>query len=78
MRNTNNNKTKNNINNVKLLLLIHNFNYEFINISQCSTIGVTKAVVCVILSMGVVHIKDTLLLISKNSPGGDGNRFHRY
>ena len=25
--------------------------------SQCSTTGVTKAVVCVILSVGVMHIK---------------------
>ena len=31
--------------------------------SQCSTTGVTKAMVCVILS-GMVHIKEPLLLIS--------------
>ena len=38
--------------------------------SQCSTTGVTKAVVCVILS---VHIKEPLLLIEKSSPcGGSG------
>ena len=40
--------------------------------SQCSTTGVTKAVVCVILS-GMMHIKEPLLLIGKNSPcGGSG------
>ena len=40
--------------------------------SQCSTIGVTKAVVCVILS-GMMHIKEPLLLIEKSSPcGGSG------
>ena len=34
--------------------------------------GVTKAVVCVILS-GMMHIKDPLLLIGKSSPcGGSG------
>ena len=36
--------------------------------SQCSTTGVTKAVVCAIVS-GMVHIKEPLLLI-RNSPGG--------
>ena len=41
--------------------------------SQCSMTGVTKAVVCVILS-GMVHIKELLLLIRKNSPYG-GNMF---
>ena len=42
--------------------------------SQCSTTGVTKAVVCVILS-GIImmHIKELLLLIGKSSPcGGSG------
>ena len=40
--------------------------------SQCSTTGVTKAVVYVILS-GMMHIKKTLLLIGKSSPcGGSG------
>ena len=34
--------------------------------SQCSTTGVTKAVVCAILS-GMVHIKEPLLLIGKSS-----------
>ena len=34
--------------------------------SQCSTTGVTKAMVCVILS-GMVHIKEPLLLIDKSS-----------
>ena len=33
--------------------------------SQCSMTGVTKTVVCAVLSM--VHIKDPLLLIKKNS-----------
>ena len=38
--------------------------------SQCSTTGLTKAVVCAILS---VHIKEPLLLIGKSSPcGGSG------
>ena len=40
--------------------------------SQCSTTGITKAVVCAILS-GMVHIKEPLLLIVKSSPcGGSG------
>ena len=34
---------------------------------QCSTNGITQAVVCAILSM--VHIKDPLLLIEKSSSG---------
>ena len=35
--------------------------------------GVTKAVVCAILSVGMVHIKEPLLLIGKSSPcGGSG------
>ena len=34
--------------------------------SQCSTTGVTKAVVCVILC-GMVHNKEPLLLIRKSS-----------
>ena len=43
--------------------------------SQCSTTGVTKAVVCVILSVVcVINIKEPLLLIGKSSPCG-GNRF---
>ena len=33
--------------------------------SQCSTSGVTKAVVCAIHVCGMVHIKDPLLLIGK-------------
>ena len=37
---------------------------------QCSTTGVTKAVVCV---CGMAHIKEPLLLIAKSSPcGGSG------
>ena len=40
--------------------------------SQCSTTGLTKAVVCAILS-GMVHIKEPLLLIGNSSPcGGSG------
>ena len=44
--------------------------------SQCSTTGVTKAVVCVILSVGMVRIKEPLLLIDKSSLcGGSGFPF---
>ena len=40
--------------------------------SQCSTTGVTKAVLCAILS-GMVLIKEPLLLIGKSSScGGSG------
>ena len=40
--------------------------------SQCSMTGVTKAMICAILS-GMVHIKEPLLLIIKSSPcGGSG------
>ena len=47
--------------------------------SQCSTTGVTKAVVCVILSVGMMHIKEPLLLIGKSSPcGGSGFPLSRY
>ena len=38
----------------------------FLSSSQGSTTGVTKAVVCAILS-GIVHIKEPLLLIGKSS-----------
>ena len=31
--------------------------------SQCSATSITKAVVCNILSVGMLHIKDSLLLI---------------
>ena len=41
--------------------------------SQWSTTGVTKAVVCAILT-GMVHIKEPLLLIGKSNSCGD-NRF---
>ena len=38
--------------------------------SQCSTTGVTKAVVCIILSVGwFIKKKEPLLLIGKSSPG---------
>ena len=37
--------------------------------SQCSTTGVTKAMVCIILS-GMMHTKEPLLLIRKSSPCG--------
>ena len=41
--------------------------------SECSTTGVTKVVVCVIPVCGMMHIKEPLLLIGKNSPcGGSG------
>ena len=47
--------------------------YAIFRSSQCSTTGVTKAVVCVILS---VHIKEPLLLIDKSSLcGGSGFPF---
>ena len=38
--------------------------------SQCSTTGVTKAVVCDILVCGMMYIKESLLLIDKSSPCG--------
>ena len=41
--------------------------------SQCSMTGVTKVVVCAILS-GMMHITEPLLLIGKSSPR-DGSRF---
>ena len=40
-----------------------------------SMTGVTKAVVCAILS-GMVHIKEPLLLIGKSSLCSIGSRFH--
>ena len=42
--------------------------------NQCSTTGVTMAVIYAILS-GMVHIKDPLLLIEKTSPCGGSSRF---
>ena len=43
--------------------------------SQCSTTGVTKAVVCYPVC-GMVHIKESLLLIGKSSLcGGSGFPF---
>ena len=47
----------------------------FLISSQCSTTGVTKVVVCVILSVGLVHIKDPLLLIRKSNPCRGGSKF---
>ena len=41
--------------------------FEHSHSSQCSTTGVTKVVVCAILSVGVVHIKDSLLPLRKSS-----------
>ena len=44
--------------------------------SQCSTTGVAKVVVCIILSFMMVHIKEPLLLIGKCSLcGGSGFPF---
>ena len=40
----------------------------FLVISQCSTTGVPKAVVCVILS-GMLHIKEPLLIIKSSLCG---------
>ena len=45
-----------------------------IELFQCSTAGVTKAVVYDILS-GMVHIKKTLLLIRKSNPCSGGCGF---
>ena len=42
---------------------------SYFSSGQCSRTGVTKAVVCAILS-GMVHIKEPLLLIGKSSPCG--------
>ena len=42
--------------------------YFLILFNQCSTTGVTKAVVCTNLC-GTVHIKDPFLLIGKNNGG---------
>ena len=43
------------------------------SVRQCSTTGVTKAMVCVYPVCGIVHIKEPLLLIGKSSPcGGRG------
>ena len=39
--------------------------------SLCSTTGVTKTVVCAILSVGMMNIKEPLLLIGKRTPCGD-------
>ena len=50
-------------------LLEHYFNWCFFLDSLCSTTGVTKAVVCVILS-GMMHIKEPFLLIGKSSTCG--------
>ena len=44
--------------------------------SHCSTTGVIKAVVCAILSVGVMHIKYPLMLIEKSSPCNGGGGFH--
>ena len=50
--------------------MAHPLSY-FSRSSQCSTTGVTKAVVYAILSCGMVHIKEPLRLIGKSSPCGD-------
>ena len=42
--------------------------------TQCSTTGVTKAMLCAILSE-MVYIEDHLLLIGKSSPCSGGSRF---
>ena len=43
--------------------------------SQCSTTGVTKTVLCAIMSVGMVHRKEPLLLIGKSSPCSGGSWF---
>ena len=47
-------------------------------LSQCSTTGITKAVVFVILSEGVMHIKEPLLLIENNTHVAAGGFLSRY
>ena len=49
--------------------MVRAFAHGAMGSSQCSTTGVTKAVVCAILS-GMMHIKEPLLLIGKSSPCG--------
>ena len=46
---------------------------SYFSFKQCSTTGVTKAMVCVILS-GMMHMKEPLLLIGKSRPCG-GSEF---
>ena len=43
--------------------------------SQCSISGVTNAVFVLSCLCGIVHIKETLLLIRKSSPCSGGSRF---
>ena len=43
--------------------------------SQCSMTGVTKAMVCVVLSVGVLHVKEPLMLIGKSSPYSGSSGF---
>ena len=50
-------------------------NYVSDVMNQCSTTGVTKAVVCAIISRGMVHIKEPLQLIRKSSPCSGGSGF---
>ena len=50
------------------------FNVNLPHSSQCSTIGIIKAMVYAILS-GMVNIKDPLLPIEKSSPCSSGSGF---
>ena len=56
--------------NSKYLFSCSLYSFTISRSSQCSTTGVTKAVVCIILS-GLVHIKEPLLLIDKSSLCGN-------
>ena len=44
---------------------------------QWSTTGPSKAMVCAVVSVGKVHIKDSLLLIGKSSLCGDSGVFSK-
>ena len=52
---------------LRLLYLKEKNHWPFFHSTQCSTTGVTKAVVYIILC-GMVHIKEPLLVIEKSSP----------
>ena len=61
-----------------MLSPVYNFIFKTISCSsQCSTTGITKAMVCAILC-GMVHIKEPLLLIGKNSHVAAAGFLSRY
>ena len=43
--------------------------------NQLSTTGITKAVLCAMMSVQIVHIKETLLIIENSSQCNGGSRF---